>query len=46
MKTMLAVVGGLALSLYMTAEDRRPRVIDLGHPHSSHRSNLGWGACL
>jgi kynurenine formamidase len=32
MKTMLAVVGGLALSVFMTAQERRPRVIDLGHP--------------
>jgi kynurenine formamidase len=32
MRTMLAVVGGLALSVYMPAQDRQPRVIDLGHP--------------
>ena len=31
MRTTLAVVGVVALSVFVTAQDRQPRVIDLGH---------------
>ena len=42
MRTKLAVVGGLALSVYTLAQDRQPRVIDLGHPIQS--SDPTWDA--
>ena len=42
MKIMLLMVGGLALSVSMAAQDRQPRVIDLGHPIKA--SDPTWDA--